>query len=503
MTEEFDIRIGKALDRALEQQLGLKFDPNFHPGAAVARKKRRWQWSMGSVAAAAGIFAVAMPVLNTIHLGKVSSANKTLAAYSVSKSVKATLGKLGASKGWSVNGMSPIYATYPMAVPTGRSMSLSGHFKVGQVVGTSLALQLNNQQHVVGGTLFNAGIPVYTFRGDIPGEGQSIHSQAHVPALQGNWINGTPTSIDSFAAAGPNIYLTHGNTWTVMSGQSTSYWAKAPGTSTVATTDTISALPSNPNQALLVEENPSGQSMGYVTTDKGRHWTPWSLGYKTVSNVVGMNHEFWAIINGTLMTSQNGSRWTSLMGLNTNRWQVEDYAIDPANPHTIAAALVPVSGNGIGPVLETMNNGATWSRVPNFPALGAAPASMVMSPTGAISALVNLTDPVLVRYSDTRQKWMILPVPGQNNNIGIGQLAATIKGDLIYGAPGGYLYQWTKATKTWGVITPPKGTTSNTAPATPLETIGESQVLAGYNTGWYIFVKSPQTSSTPKPATHS
>lgn len=496
MTEDFDTRIGQALDRALDQQLGLKFDTTFRPGVTVARRKRRWQWSMGSVAAAAGVFVVAVPVLNSIHPGNVSSANKTLAAYSVSKSVKATLARLGATKGWSVNGMSPIYATYPMAVPTGRSMSLSGHFKIGQVVGNSLALQLTNRQQVVGGTLFSGGIPVYTFTGDVPATGQSIHSQAQVKAMHGSWINGTPTPIDSFAAAGPNIYMTHGNTWTVMTGQSTSYWAKAPGTSSVATTDTISALPSNPNQALLFEENPSGQSMGYVTTDRGHQWTPWSLGYKTVSNVVGMNHEYWAIINGNLMTSQNGSQWTSLMTLNPNRWQVEDYAIDPANPHTIAAALVPVSGNGIGPVLETTNNGATWAQVPHFPALGAAPASMVMSPTGAISALVNLTDPVLVRYSDSQQKWMILPVPGQNNNIGIGQLAATVKGDLLYGAPGGYLYQWTKATKTWGVITPPKGTNTNTAPATPLETIGESQVLAGYNTGWYIFVKSPAPTSS-------
>lgn len=500
MTEEFDRRIGKALDRALEQNLGLKFDTNFRPGAMVTRRKRRWQWGMGSVAAAAGIFVVALPVLNSIHPGDVSSGNKTLAAYSVSRSVKTTLRKLGATKGWSVNGMSPIYATYPMAVPTGRSMALSGHFKIRHVVGSSLALQLNNQQHVVGGTLFNAGIPVYTFTGAVPALGQPIHSQAQVKALGGTWINGTPTPIDSFAAAGSNIYLTHGNTWTVMSGQSTSYWAKAPGGSTVATTDTISALPSNPNQALLFEENPSGQSMGYVTTDKGRHWTPWPLGYKTVSNVVGMNHEYWAIINGSLMTSQSGTQWTSLMALNTNRWQVEDYAIDPANPHTMAAALVPVSGNGIGPVLETTNNGVTWSQVPNFPALGAAPASMVMSPTGAISALVNLTDPVLVRYSDTQQKWMILPVPGQNNSIGIGQLAATLKGDLIYGAPGGYLYQWTKATKTWGVIAPPPGTNINTAPATPLETIGESQVLAGYNTGWYIFVKSAPKSTPSQPS---
>lgn len=490
MTDEFDTRIGEALDRALEQHVGLKFDTNFHPGVTVAQRKRRWQWRMGSVVAAAGIFVVALPMLNSIHRGNAASGNKTLAAYSVSTSVKMTLKKLGAIKGWSVNGMSPIYATYPMAVPTGRSLSLSGHFRVGHVVGTSLALQLNNRQHVEGGTIFNAGIPVYTFTGNIPDAGQVIHSQTQVHALRGSWINGTPTPIDSFAAAGPNIYLTHGNTWTVMNGQKTSYWAKAPGTSTGATTDTISALPSNPNQALLFEENPSGQSMGYVTTDKGSHWTPWSLGYKAVSNVVAMNHEYWAIINGTLMTSQSGRQWTSLMSLNTNRWQVEDYAINPANPHTIAAALVPVSGNGIGPVLETTNNGATWSRVPHFPALGAAPASMVMSPSGAISALVNLTNPVLVRYSETQQKWMILPVPGQNNTIGIGQLAATPNGDLIYGAPGGYLYQWTKATKTWGVITPPTGTNINTAPATPLETIGESQVLAGYNTGWYIFVKS-------------
>ncbi len=496
MTDEFESRVGAAVDRALGQELGLKFDPDWHPAKMAVSRTRRWQKTGWSMAVAAGLFLVALPLVSPVHPGQVSTGNPNLASYSMPMSVRRVLTALDAGPHWSVEGMSPIYDTYPMAVPTGHSLSLSGRFAIHGMTATSVAIQLNNHQHVMGGTLFNQGMPVYTFLGSLPGPGQNIATHAEVSPVKGDWITGTFTPINSFAAAGSNIYMTHNNTWTVMTGQSTAYWASAPGNSTVAQTDTISALPANPDQALLLEENPSGQSTGYITTDRGKHWTPWAIGPVAISNLVAMHHQYWAIINGTLMTSTNGSHWTSLLTLNTNRWQVEDYAINPADPQMIAAALVPVSGNGIGPVLRTRDNGTSWTEVTNFPALGAAPASMVMSPTGAISALINLTDPVLVRYSDTRQQWMILPVPGQANNIGIGQLAATPSGNLVYGAPGGYLYQWQKSSGQWGVIAPPSTMSLDTAPATPLQTIGNNQILAGYSSGWYIYVEAAPSSPT-------
>lgn len=490
VTDEFESRVGAAVDRALENDLDLKFNPDWNPARVVKSRHRRWKMATWSSAAAAGLFLVAFPLLSSVHKGQVSTGNQALASYSIPVSVRTVLTALNAGKSWSVGGMSPIYYTYPMAVPTGQSLSLSGHFTLNGVSANSLAVQLDNHRHVLGGTLFDQGVPVYTFEGATPSNGVAIAAHPTETPVAGEWITGTFSPINSFAAAGSNIYMTHNNTWTVMTGQSTAYWATAPGHSTAAQTDTISALPSNPDQALLLEENPSGQSQGYLTFDRGRHWTPWAIGSVAISNLVAMNHQYWAIINGTIMTSHNGSHWTPLLSVNTNRWQVEDYAINPSNPEMIAAALVPVSGDGIGPVLETRNNGQNWSEVADFPALGAAPANMVMSPSGAISALVNLTNPVLVRYSNSRQQWMILPVPGQANNIGIGQLAATPNGNLIYGAPGGYLYQWQRATGTWGFIKPPATISLDTAPATPLQTIGDNQILAGYNSGWYIYVES-------------
>ncbi|PSR37461.1 MAG: hypothetical protein C7B44_03730 [Sulfobacillus thermosulfidooxidans] len=485
--------IGELMDRAMADGMGLYFKPDGHPKKALKRRARVRQIFLSAAAASiAGLLI--LPQIRPAGQSHTSTGQRTLSAPALSASVKHVISQLS-NQPVQVMGMSPVYATYPMAVPTGHALTLSGKFSVGNITGTSLVLKLDNRRRVLGGTLFNQGVPVYDFVGNITTGGDVINPHPSATPLAGTWVSGLPTPISSFAAAGSYIYLTHNNTWAVLHGPRNAYWAASPGHASPNIIDTISALPSNPQSVLLAEEAPSGLSSGYVSNNGGRSWQPWTLGQTTFSNVVAMGHQYWAIINGTLQTSFNGMTWRSMMALNTNRWQVEDFAINPSNAQQIAVALVPISGTGIGPVLESLNGGKTWQELPHFPALGAAPSSMVMSPAGGISALVNLTDPVLVCYSPHHQKWTAIAVPASPDQVGIGQLAASPNGDLLYGSPTGSIYRWVKATGQWQSISAPTTTTS--APY-PLEAIGNHQILAGYGNGWSIFVVSnPLPSKKP------
>ncbi|WP_053958819.1 hypothetical protein [Sulfobacillus thermosulfidooxidans] len=489
MTDHLHDKLGERLDHALGEGMGLYFNTNWHPKKVMRRQSYLRRTVLGAVAASvAGL--VLVPHLHSIRQSQASSSERTLAAPALSSSIKQVLQQFSDEQVQVID-MSPVYAKYPMAVPTGHALTLSGKFTLGQITGTSLVLKLDNRRHVLGGTLFSQGVPIYDFVGHDATNGQVISPHPSSTPLKGTWVAGLPTPITSFAAAGPYIYLTHNNTWAVLHGQSKAYWAVSPGPGTNNMIDTISALPTKPNDVLLVEENPSGQSVGYVSTDRGRHWTTWAIGSATFSNVVAMDHHYWAIVNGTLQVSQTGIRWNSLLPLNTKRWQVEDYAINPANSQQIAVALVPVAGTGIGPVLETQNGGQSWHQLPHFPALGAAPSSMVMSPAGGISALVNLSNPVLVRYSPTSHRWTAIAVPSNGQQVGVGQLAASPNGDLFYGSPTGAIYRWVKSDSQWQYIAPPSASAADSSAPYPLEAIGNHQILAGYADGWSIFVISP------------
>ncbi len=498
MSEDRHDTVGERMDRAMADGMGLYFKPDWHPKKAIRRKARSRQIFLSAAAASVAALLIA-PQIHPAGQSHTSTGQKTLTAPALSASVKNILSQLS-NQQVQVIGMSPVYASYPMAVPTGHALTLAGKFTVGQITATSLVLKLDNRRDVVGGTLFNQGVPVYDFVGDVTTGGDVITPHPQAQPLQGTWVSGLPTPISSFAAAGSLIYLTHNNTWAVLHGQSKAYWTESPGNAAGNVIDTVSALPASPRSVLLAEENPSGLSSGYVSHNGGISWVPWGLGPTTFSNVVAMGHQYWAIVNGTLETSANGVSWTSMMTLNTNRWQAEDFAINPSNAQQIAVALVPISGTGIGPVLETVNGGQSWQELPHFPALGAAPSSMVMSPAGGISALVNLTNPVLVRYSPHTQKWTAIAVPTTGQQVGIGQLASAPNGDLLYGSPTGSIYRWVKQTSLWQLITPPPESQSTPSAPYPLEAIGNHQILAGYNNGWSIFVVSPP--KQPGPSGH-
>lgn len=486
-------KIGERLDHALGEGLGLYFNTDWHPKKAARRQKYIRHTLIGAVAASVAGFLI-LPQSHPIGRSHASSGQTTLAAPALSTSVKQVLRQFSDEQVQVID-MSLVYNKFPMAVPTGHALTLSGKFTLGQITGTSLVLKLDNSRRVLGGTLFSQGTPVYDFVGRDATNGQVISPHPQSTPLKGQWVSGLPTPITSFANAGSYIYVTHNNTWSVLHGQKKAYWTASPGTTSPNVIDTISALPSNPKDVLLVEENAAGQSQGYVSTNRGESWTPWTIGQATFTNVVAMNHHYWAIINGTIQESNTGSTWTSLLPLNTARWQVEDFAINPTNPEQITVALVPTAGSGIGPVLQTQNGGQSWHQLAHFPALGAAPSSMVMSPAGGISALVNLSNPVLVRYSPTAHRWTAIAVPSNGQQVGVGQLAASPNGNLLYGAPTGQIYRWVKSDAHWQVIAPPSASGRSSSAPYPLEAIGNHQVLAGYNNGWSIFVMTSSHAS--------
>lgn len=495
--------IGELLDQALGEQLGLYFQPDWHPKHRLARRRqRRWRFALAGSAAAA--LFLALPFLVQPSQGQQQLSSHALSAIRLPKSLYHTIDSINHGS-ITVDSMVPVYDSYPLARPTGHNLKVSGHFSINGQSGNALSLELNNQMAIQGGMIFRDGSPVYTFSGSNLYGGQAIASpraqavQA-VGKIRPTWYPGGDVAIGTFSAAGSHVYVTHGNLWSdVLSGEN-GLWMQSPGNPPATASDSIAGLPAHPNQALLTEENPDGLSQGFITTDGGTTWESWGLGTQSVSTLIAIGNRYWAIMNGTLAWSNNGTQWHSIVHLNPQRWQVETYAVDPANSDVAAVALIPISGDGIGPVLETHNGGKTWAEVPRFPAIGEAPSTMVMNTNGDIAALINANGPVVVRYSAAQGQWSVLPVPsGGDGNGGLGQLAATANGSLIYGAPGGLIYQWIRPSQQWLVIAPPAGLDNAGVAATPLQAIGPNQILAGYPTGWAYFVE-PLSEALGKPA---
>lgn len=492
MSRDPEQQLGELLDRALGEELGLYFQPAWHPKYKARKRTRTWRIALGSLAAAAAVFA-ALPftVQPPVGHGTVATTNRNLAAIHLPRQMMRELGSVS-SEHVSVASMTPVYGTYPVASPTGHDLTVTGRFTINASAGDTLSLQVNNQMQIQGGVLFNQGTPVYTFTGSSLTSGAGIPPASAATPIAGEWFQRENLSITTVSSPGNHVYITHGNLWAdLVSNGGTKYWMTSPGSPSRDTVDSISGLPSSPDQALLLEENPSGLSQGYITPNGGATWHPWGMGKQAVSNLIAIGDRYWAILNGTLAWSADGQHWHSVLQLNVSRWQVETYAVDPANPNVMTVALIPISGDGVGPVLETKNGGQTWNEVPNFPAVGAAPTTMVMTQTGDIAALINANGPVIVRYSAKRGHWSIFPVPAAHNNLGLGQLAASPNGNLLYGAPGGLVYQWVRQSNAWLVVKPPTGADTSGQSPSLLGAIGNQQVAAGYPGGWWIFYEPP------------
>lgn len=491
MSYEREKQLGELLDQALGEEMGLYFQPAWHPKHRLGRRRSgSWRWGFG-VAAAAAAAVLALPFTVQLPQGHQAASNNTLSAIRLPKTLRQAVAGVS-SGGFSVASMVPVYGTYPMASPTGHNLHLTGNFTISGQSGNSLSLVVDNHMQLQGGMLFSQGVPVYAFSGStfqggnvitapkaspVPLPKPSQNSKAHY-----GWYPGLDVSLNSFSAAGGYVYVTHGNLWSNLG--KGAVWMQSPAKPSANTIDSIAGLPNQPNSALLVEQNRAGLSRGFITDNGGTSWKAWGLGTQDVSTLIAIGNRYWAILNGTLAWSTNGSQWNNILPLNPKRWQVETYAIDPANPDIAAVSLIPISGDGVGPVLETQDGGQTWSEVPNFPAIGEAPTTMAMNTNGDIEALINSNGPVVVRYTASTQQWSVLPVPAPDKGAeGLGQLAASENGNIIYGAPNGQIYQWIHSSKQWLVINPPAGLDNAGLAPDPLQAVGNSQIMAGYPAG--------------------
>lgn len=487
-------RVGPALDRAFDR-MGVTWDPEWRPTMA---KPNRWRVVAfaavaGLAAAVTALFVSTGPPRLERHQVAVEVPLTTSAALpeAVARLVHGWHGR-----GVEPDGLVPAYGAYPLLRPTGDQMTLTGTFRVDGVVGTRVALLLSRgEDRVLMGVLFKHGSPVLTYQAGGPGGAARLSVVTPAPsptALSGQWDKAGSAQLASFTASGPLVYATHGADFTVLTGLGMAYWNPPPGASgSPFRTAAIAGLPADPSRAVLLETEASGLTEGYVTGDQGRRWVRWALGPARASNLVSMRHRFWAIINGNLEESQQGTAWRSILTVNEQRWQVADFAVNPQNPEMVVASLVPIAGNGIGPVLETRDNGRRWSVVPDYPTLGLAPTNLSVLPNGNVIGLVALPRPVLVEYHHRRGLWQIIRVPREASGRGTGDLTAAPDGNLVYGAPDGAIYRWDHRQAAWQAVSPPPGVRAGSGAPNPLEAIGDQQFMASYPTGWYYFVVAP------------
>lgn len=538
MSVDSDERIVAALDRTFDR-MGVKWDPLWDPETVLNfRRRRRMRLTMGLSAACAALVLgvwwlpgkLSAPNIHPVASGSTAGVLKpaTAAHRPAAAAMPAAVRPLIRSMNGHNVRMSreePVYSSYPMKAPSGKNLTVDGSFKVAGMAGNTMTIRLDRNNQIQSAVLMNNGSPVATITPETLSAGPmkaagNVQSKA-VPApspsaaasssaspvpvplavtptlgdgqppvpLKGHWVSGLPTPISSFSAAGPLVYLTDGNHWTVMYGNALTYWNPIPGSQTATVVSSkIAALPDSPNDALLIEKFANGQSMGYITNDRGKTWQQWALGTQSVSQLIAMRGRYWAVINGQLETSVDGGwQWKNLMTLDASQWQVKDFAVSPKNPNVIAASLTSVTKGRMGPILQTVDGGQTWKSIPNYPALNQTPSDMVMMPDGSLAALVNSDTPTIVTYSPGAQRWSLIPLPQADN--GVGEMTASPNGDLVYSAPGGNLYRWVSGQSFWQQIAPPKNSLGDTATvAQPIMAIGNSQIMASFPSGWYIFV---------------
>ncbi len=483
--------IGEALDRAFDH-LGVYWTGGWPPRRSHSRLWLRWAVS-SAAACAAGIAALFIPWLAPLHRQQVTVTVPVASNPALPHNVRKLL-QTFAARHMVVQSMAPVYASYPVVSPSAHSVNLSGNYTIAGVSGTELSLVVGQNYQPQNGVLFAGNRPVLSFRvglNDGLAAVQRIQPAGAPKPLAGKWWVGGTSQLNSFTAAGPLVYASHRGYWTVITGLAPARWNPPPTGPGAVETATIAGLPAMATHALLVEEGSSGVSQGFVSDNQGRSWKSWAIGHVTFSHLVAMYHQYWATVNGSLRESTNGSTWTTILGVNHARWKVQDFAVNPQDPNMLVASLVPVAGSGIGPVLVTANGGQSWSQIPNFPNLGVAPNDLAVLSNGDIAALVPLAKPVLVEYHQMGQSWQIIPVPRQAMGLGTGQLTAAPNGNLVYAAPGGDIYLWSGGPHAWHVIVPPVEAPLNSNSASPLEAIGNNQIMAGYQSGWYYFSFPP------------
>ncbi|MBX5466751.1 MAG: hypothetical protein K6U14_04540 [Firmicutes bacterium] len=486
--------LGTALDRHFDR-MGLFWDRTWHPRRR-ARGSRGWmQWTLGA-AAAAGMGWLAWAVVP--HASHATSRTLSAAAKSPAESLPQSVRHLLVdvrAQNVEVRASWPVFASYPVAAPTGRNWLLAGRFFADGIPGDHLSVLVDDRSDVQSAVLLRQGQPVAQVLLP-PAAWVAAPASSRAPAapaveplatavaahpLSGVWVTGGVGRIESFTAAGPAVYLTRPGAWTSLSSGRAAFWDPLPDGKTGAAA--IAALPAKPATALLTVETGAGTA-GFYTQDGGRHWHRWSLAATSVTQVVAMGSRFWAVVDGSLATSSDGDHWQVVLPLADSAWAVRDYAINPEDPAQVAVSLTAVNGQGLGPLLLSDNGGQTWQVLPNYPALGKTPADMVMLPGGRIAALVNLKVPVVAEYDPQAQSWRVIPLP--RGTAPGGRLAATPAGDLFYAPPAGPLWYYQAGAATWWPIPVPAAW----GPPHLLVAVGDRQVMTAFATRWCIFVRT-------------
>ncbi|CAB1128847.1 conserved protein of unknown function [Candidatus Hydrogenisulfobacillus filiaventi] len=477
-----------SLDRAFHR-LGVDWDRSWDPIAEVRRQQlHRRRWLTASTAAM--VFMAGIQVWRmTRSVPRHEAGTLQVALPSLSPQVRATVARLHVPPS-AVRAWVPVYARYPQAAPSGFSLAFAGRFRLpdGQEA-SDLTLETDVHHRVTGGTAFNAaGTPIWGFTGSVAA-GRPIPAAPVRGIWAGRWMAGGAGALNAFSAAGPFVYLAAGSEWTRLQAGRPAYWQTAPfAPADPGLSASIAALPADPRRVLLLEETPAGLDTGYVSPDGGHTWRPWLQGTVPVSGLEALGRRFWAVVDGALATSRDGRRFTALLAPDPRRWEVAAYAVNPARPGNLAAALAPVTGPGPGPVLVTRDGGRRWHALPPLPVPGMPPSTLTVSPRGTVTALLNLDRPVLARWTPGAEGWQLWPVPGVHGTPGAGTLAAAPDGSLFYGSPSGTLYRMGPGHRSWRVIAPPPAVRHQTPLI--LEAIGRHQLLAAYESGWYIYVSA-------------
>lgn len=487
-------QIGQSLDRTFDR-LGLFWDPSFQPRAAMARRQWKRRLAAMGALAAAGSFAVAASFF--LHPRRAPSQALRAAALVSPRLPQSVVQLLHSTQAQdvAVQGSEAVFASYPIN-PSGRSWLLAGRFQANGIAGDHLSVEVDNSNRLQSAVLLRQGQPVatmipplalaaYTNSRPLP---LSLDVHPTIPAvtatapLPGTWVSGGPGRIESFAAAGPLVYLTRKGAWTALQPGRQSYWDPLPGH--LSGDAVIAALPAAPTTALLVVQTGQGPR-GFVTTDGGHHWQAWDFSPTSVQQIVAMGNQFWAVIDGSLSVSTNGQDWRTILPLAGTGWEVRDFAVDPEDPAISVVSLDSAASGALGPLLESSDGGLSWREIPNYPALGKTPADMVMLPGGKVAALVNLTVPVVALYSPEVSQWQVLPLP--QGTLAGGQLGATPDGHLVYAPPQGPLLYASLTPAEWWVLPDP---TAQPGPVHLVAAIGNQQVMAAFPHQWRIFVYS-------------
>jgi hypothetical protein len=471
---------GRLVDRVF-QEMGIIFAPGYDPRRYRLRRWRRAGLSGGVVAAA---LAVAVGGWLT-HRRIPPRTPPYVATLPRGTVVDATTAWLPARSRTAFSALTsvPVWPT-PYGRPF-RETTLLGSVTL-HGVRTNAVVALSRGRSLLAAVGYDGGQPVWY---QAPSGGFGVVARAPVlAAARGRWIQGGPTDVTSFSAAGAYVYVSRGPEWTVLDGRDNDHWAAPLAPGTVETQ--VTALPARPGAALLLNFTASGRQALFVRRPGDTTWLPTPLPDNPVRELVGSGSHYWMLAGGKLYASTTGTDWQRVYTPPPG-FDVETFAVSPAGDGHVAVSLVPTGQTGIGPVVVSDDGGRSWRALPPPWPNGSGASTLAVDPHGNVLALLPGPPLLLEQWSEATGRWALIPLP-RPNETGIGTLAAYTNGDLLYSDASGHLYRWLAGRRAWLPIPPPPGVPAG-SPPTLLMGIGTSQVLAAYPHGWYIFVPAPNT----------